>query len=509
MNENQEKVFPEKVMIDFKYFVKLAIQKEIPWKSLTIMLIELTTSLDKSKKAIRVLVQELEKWVSKAEFTAKELTENIEPTEAQDNQIILNDVDSKLSENELLEGEGPQHLEVVTENQEWTSSICNEIFDYQMDLENPSKVQHGSEIDDKHEVIVDNFENGFYSFVGSESDSGNKGKTNQSNHENHVQLQDSEYVLDAQDIGKESNHIQEFTNDENDIKATDDLDNVEFVLDKNAVEVEVVIKDGKNMFQCRICSKIVKHIKEHMRVHLNNKTHNCKICSQSFNRTDNLHRHEKSHDKPMQYKCCSMEFKNVLELRNHKEIHLNCKYCGKSFESSGKRWTHERIHEKTYLCKICKEKFSTSNERNLHRQKHWEEKRFKCQTCNKRFKESAYLNVHKRTHTGEKPYSCKSCEQQFSQKTGLKQHERIHSGEVPFGCKYCNKRFRNASSVVMHERRYHTGERPYKCKICEKLFVCSNDMKSHLKVHTSKNQNYMSKRKQICTYVENITKSVI
>ena len=53
--------------IDTTYFIQLAIQKQIPWNSLIFVLTDLTTTLDRSKQVITVLVQELEKWVLNVE----------------------------------------------------------------------------------------------------------------------------------------------------------------------------------------------------------------------------------------------------------------------------------------------------------------------------------------------------------------------------------------------------------------------------------------------------------
>ena len=50
----------EEVRVNFKYFIQSAIQKELSWKSLAFFLTDLTTTLDKSKEVIRILVEELE-----------------------------------------------------------------------------------------------------------------------------------------------------------------------------------------------------------------------------------------------------------------------------------------------------------------------------------------------------------------------------------------------------------------------------------------------------------------
>ena len=58
----------EKVMADFKYFIQSAIDKKISWTTLSCFLTELPTTVVKSQEVIKILVQELEKWVSKIEI---------------------------------------------------------------------------------------------------------------------------------------------------------------------------------------------------------------------------------------------------------------------------------------------------------------------------------------------------------------------------------------------------------------------------------------------------------
>ena len=57
----------EKVMADFKYFIQSAMDKKISWTTLSCFLTELPTTVVKSQEVIKILVQELEKWVSKFE----------------------------------------------------------------------------------------------------------------------------------------------------------------------------------------------------------------------------------------------------------------------------------------------------------------------------------------------------------------------------------------------------------------------------------------------------------
>ena len=71
----------EKVILDFEYFIQSAIQKEISWKSLAYFLTDLSTTMDKSKQVIRVLVQELEIWVLKVESEKNEVEDSKEVEE--------------------------------------------------------------------------------------------------------------------------------------------------------------------------------------------------------------------------------------------------------------------------------------------------------------------------------------------------------------------------------------------------------------------------------------------
>ena len=61
----------EEVTVDFKYFILMAIEKKMPWSSLAHLLTDLAATPVKSKQVISLLIQELEKWISKVENTSK------------------------------------------------------------------------------------------------------------------------------------------------------------------------------------------------------------------------------------------------------------------------------------------------------------------------------------------------------------------------------------------------------------------------------------------------------
>ena len=70
------KTFDEKVLVDFHYFIRSALEKKIQWNALAYFLTDLAPTIDKSRQVIMILVRELEKWVKKWENASKD-EENI------------------------------------------------------------------------------------------------------------------------------------------------------------------------------------------------------------------------------------------------------------------------------------------------------------------------------------------------------------------------------------------------------------------------------------------------
>ena len=55
------------VNLNLKYFIQSAMQKKMPWKTLTFFLNDLTPTLEKSREVVEILVKELEKLALKLE----------------------------------------------------------------------------------------------------------------------------------------------------------------------------------------------------------------------------------------------------------------------------------------------------------------------------------------------------------------------------------------------------------------------------------------------------------
>ena len=61
----------QEVTMNIGYLIQMAIEKKMPWNTLTHLLTDLAATPMKSKQVIKLLIQELEKWISKVENTSK------------------------------------------------------------------------------------------------------------------------------------------------------------------------------------------------------------------------------------------------------------------------------------------------------------------------------------------------------------------------------------------------------------------------------------------------------
>ena len=88
MKETDGEEITGKFTIDTEYIIQLAMQKQIPWNSLTFMLTDLSTNLEISKQVIRILVQELEKLALKEETDTHETNRKTvkDPTDGEINK---------------------------------------------------------------------------------------------------------------------------------------------------------------------------------------------------------------------------------------------------------------------------------------------------------------------------------------------------------------------------------------------------------------------------------------
>ena len=315
MNGSNEKAITGKIMIDFEYFIQLAIRKEIPWKSLAFMMTDLATTLDISKQIIRALVQELEKWVLKVENNSNhDVTRVLHANEKQANISIP---DEKQNIEETIEDLDNSEDESIVDE---TEELCFETYKEELgekELDNQTEsIQH-----EDRKIIVDFSADEFYEFIGNNDKPSPVSSSD-----------DEEHALPKEDT-----------------RSNDDSE--EKQMEQNTERGTIDNKKGNKSF-CGKCFLTKGHKETHERIHTGERPFECKFCPKRFIGKFSLTRHERIHtgEKPFQCQTCEKCFNDTGALKNHKRIHTGekpyqCKTCNTSYRNLSSLKHHQRIHQ--------------------------------------------------------------------------------------------------------------------------------------------------------------------
>ncbi|XP_025163414.1 uncharacterized protein LOC105188143 isoform X2 [Harpegnathos saltator] len=300
--------------------------------------------------------------------------------------------------------------------------------------------------------------------------------------------------------------------------------------------------------QCPHCDKMFKNsstLKQHVRIHEDQRQYRCDTCGVGFNRRDGLRLHMRVHQKTdsrglKECSCqvCGEKFPNHSTLvihrnREHKDgRQYTCHICNRSMISTRSlEWHMSHIHNETMpgivrddnmpekkrvSCYHCNKTFKTEMILRTHIKKtHMEKDPMKCPDCgdaftsevrlrhhmmvthnrlegtlgcphcSKRFVNQLRLKTHMISHSEERPYTCEVCGFNLKTKIQLiKHHQNRHSDERPLKCSHCPWRCKQVSALVCHERT-HTNERPYSCSVCRQRFKYLGDKNKHERRHES------------------------
>ncbi|XP_055625308.1 zinc finger protein 189-like isoform X2 [Toxorhynchites rutilus septentrionalis] len=146
------------------------------------------------------------------------------------------------------------------------------------------------------------------------------------------------------------------------------------------------IRNAKRAEVCTICGKCIKNMTEHMRIHNNEKRHQCPYCSKAF------------------------QYAMLNSLKQHRITHFK---------------------ERIYVCPVCGKAYYQPTGLARHKRTHYEEPKIKCSACDKMFMTNADLRKHFTKHLDEKPFSCEICSRAFSRKDNLRTHMKTHRGITP------------------------------------------------------------------------------
>ncbi|XP_064215987.1 zinc finger protein 271 isoform X2 [Tribolium castaneum] len=222
-------------------------------------------------------------------------------------------------------------------------------------------------------------------------------------------------------------------------------------------------------FQCENCShsfKEEKDLKIHQSVHNSDLT--CLACSKKFKGSCKYF-----------FLLFFQAFLDRQSLKRHLKIHLTqkphvCKICSKSFSESYALVKHLRRHsgiprEKRHVCGECGQGFSEPYYLKVHVRKHTGERPLACPDCDKTFADPRSLKTHVMIHSGERPFKCNYCSKSFIQNANLTKHLRVHTGEKPYACGLCDKRFTQSSNLEKHKKVYKCRR---KCRNGENVSFC-------------------------------------
>ncbi|KAL6268870.1 hypothetical protein P5V15_001990 [Pogonomyrmex californicus] len=301
--------------------------------------------------------------------------------------------------------------------------------------------------------------------------------------------------------------------------------------------------------ECPHCDKMFKNsstLKQHVRIHEDQRQYRCDTCGVGFNRRDGLRLHMRVHEKTgsrglKECSCqvCGEKFPNHSTLvihrnRMHKDgRQYTCHICNRSMISTRSlEWHMSHIHNESIpginrdesdlpekrrvSCYHCNKTFKTelilrTHIKNTHMEKdplkcpdcediftsevrlrhhmmvvhNHLEGTLACPHCSKRFVNQLRLKTHMISHSEERPYTCEICGFNLKTKIQLiKHHQNRHSDERPLQCRYCPWRCKQVSALVCHERT-HTNERPYSCSVCRQRFKYLGDKNKHERRHES------------------------
>ena len=417
---------------NFSCFVRMALKNDMAWKTLAIILKDLTPTLIETREVISILLNELEALQSRLQMKEKELEkyQDSSSTTAEIQKIHMKHQKNAL-ETEFTTGE-------IQENEQQSSVPEDETIEDEIEV---------------LEVIKESMNEEMY----LDMNKGTKSSDELVNEEN-----DSYDAFESMGLGEIDSEWYTFVTDAKTFIPEIDapVQEKEFCTENEPTSSNGS-EDGKHMtFQ-----------KEHA---------TDKPVKQVDNEWYTLVANDKKSDSETKKTVESDE--TVTE--KAKKRPYQCTFCQKAFQNSSNLKNHVRIHtgEVPFECKTCKKRFNKASNLKKHEMIHTGEKPFECKTCKKRFTQKCVLKAHERIHTGEVPYECKTCKKRFKQSIHVKRHERIHTGEEPYECKSFSKRFNQQSALKIHER-IHTGEEPYECKRCGKGFKQSPALRFHEKHH--------------------------
>lgn len=213
----------------------------------------------------------------------------------------------------------------------------------------------------------------------------------------------------------------------------------------------------------------------------------CSTCTQTFEFKSQQIIHEMSHKVKSTCQVCSKKIYKE-NMKEHMKIHLRnksyiCNFCNEKLATKFLMIFHLRsqhMKTKAYYCNVCGHGFNDSRHYKNHLLTHIDSQPFKCDLCPKGYKRKQLLEFHLiGAHQTERKLHCTICDFETINLQDLKRHRNVHLKN--FKCEVCEKEFRERRYLTLHHETVHVKERNYQCMLCDKDFFAEQYVKKHLK----------------------------
>ena len=208
------------------------------------------------------------------------------------------------------------------------------------------------------------------------------------------------------------------------------------------------------------------------------------------------HTEELRGETPIQcfWKDCGSTYKSVAKLRDHVKVHTQerivaCPICGSLFANRSKFFDHcqRQISNPAdaFKCSYCNKRFAIERLLRDHMRAHINQ--FKCPLCDMTCPQPSNLVNHMSyRHFQVRSYQCpkQGCPYKAKTNNDLQKHYRIHLDEgTSYACPYndCKYFARSRESAKAHIDKVHLKSEPkYACHLCERRFAKGYYLTKHL-----------------------------